>query len=95
MSETYDDWARGHEERGRERGRVEGRAEGRTEQGRSMVLRQASRRFGAETAKQLKGLVEGMGAKELTRVGDAVVDSDTGDELLETAGNGAAQQRSR
>ena len=99
MSETYDDWARGHEERGRERGRaegrVEGRVEGRTEQGRSMVLRQASRRFGAETAKQLKGLVEGMGAKELTRVGDAVVDSDTGDELLETAGNGAAEQRSR
>ena len=107
MSETYDDWARGHEERGRERGRaegraegrvegrVEGRAEGRTEQGRSMVLRLASRRFGAETARELKGLVEGMGAKELTRVGDAVVDSDTGDELLETAGNGAAEQRSR
>ena len=95
MSETYDDWARGHEERGRERGRVEGRAEGRTEQGRSMVLRLASRRFGVETAKQLKGLVEGMGAKELTRVGDAVVDCDTGDELLEAAGSGAAEQRPR
>ncbi len=83
MSETYDDWARGHEERGR------------AEQGRSMVLRQASRRFGAETAKQLEGLVDGMGAKELTRVWDAVVDSDTRDELLEAAGNGAAEQRSR
>ena len=87
MSETYDDWARGHEERGRERGRAE--------QGRSMVLRLASRRFGAETARELKGLVEGMGAEELTRVGDAVVDCDTGDELLEAAGNGAAEQRSQ
>ena len=54
-----------------------------------MVLRQASRRFGAETARQLEVLVQGMGAQELTRVGDAVVDCDTGDELLETAENGA------
>ena len=96
--ETYEDWARGHEQRGWERGRAEGQAEGRkqgreqgrAEQGRSMVLRLASRRFGAETAQQLEGLVEGMGAKELTRVGDAVVDSHTGDELLEVAGNGAS-----
>jgi len=95
--ETYEDWAQGHEQRGwergraegREQGRAEGREQGRAEQGRSMVLRQASRRFGAETAQQLEGLVEGMGAKELARVGDAVVDCDTGDELLETAENGA------
>ncbi len=90
--ETYEDWARGHEQRGWERGRAEGREQGReqgrAEQGRSMVLRQASRRFGAETAQRLEGLVEGMGAKELARVGDAVVDCDTGDELLETAENG-------
>ena len=78
--ETYEDWARGHEQRGLERG---------LEQGRSMVLRQASRRFGAETARQLEGLVKGMGVEELARVGDAVVDCDTGDELLETAENGA------
>jgi len=95
--ETYEDWARGHEQRGWERGRAEGQAEGReqgqAEQGRSMVLRQASRRFGAETARQLEGLVDGMGAKELTRVGDAVVDSHTGDELLEIAGNGASGER--
>ena len=89
--ETYEDWARGHEQRGWERGRAEGRAE----QGRSMVLRLASRRFGAETAQRLEGLVEGMGAKELARVGDAVVDCDTGDELLETAENGAGKRRPR
>ena len=89
--ETYEDWARGHEQRGWERGRAEGRAE----QGRSMVLRLASRRFGAETVQRLEGLVEGMGAKELARVGDAVVDCDTGDELLETAENGAGKRRPR
>ena len=95
MGETYEDWARGHEQRGWERGRAEGQKQGRAEQGRSMVLRQASRRFGAETARQLEVLVEGMGAQELTRLGDAVVDCDTGDELLETAENGAAKRRTR
>ena len=79
MSETYEDWARGHEERGR------------TKERHAMVLRLASRRFGAETAQQLKGLVQGMDAKELGRVGDAVVDCNTGDELLEVAGNGVAK----
>ena len=74
--ETYEDWARGHEERGR------------AKEGRAMVVRLASRRFGAETAQQLEGLVEGMDVKELARVGDAVVDCDTGDELLEAAENG-------
>ena len=80
--ETYEDWARGHEERGR------------AKEGRAMVVRQASRRFGAETAQQLEGLVEGMGVKELARVGDAVVDCDTGDELLEAAENGPKSRSS-
>lgn len=37
----------------------------------------------------MKGLVEGMGANNLARVGDAVVDCDTGDKLLETAKKGS------
>lgn len=86
MSETYDDWARGHEERGMERGMERGRLE----EGRAMVLRLASRRFGADTAGQLERLVEGMGTKELARVGDAVVDCDTGTQLLEAARAAAA-----
>ena len=56
-----------------------------------MLVRLASRRFGAETAKQLAGMVGAMGAEELARVGDAVVDCDTGDELLAVAGNGTTE----
>ena len=74
-------------ERGLEQGLEQGLERGRTE-GRAMLVRLASRRFGAETAKQLVGLVGAMGAEELARVGDAVVDCDTGDELLAVAGNG-------
>ena len=36
-------------------------------------------------------LVRAMSAEELARVGDAVVDCDTGDELLAVAGNGAVK----
>ena len=107
MSETYDDWARGHEqrgwkrgmkrgmERGMKRGMERGLERGRTEERQAMVLRLASRRFGAEMAQQLEGLVEGMGADELARVGDAVVDCDTGDELLEAAGRRVVRRRSQ
>ena len=77
-------------EQGLERGMEQGLERGRTE-GRAMLVRLASRRFGAETAKQLAGLVGGMGVEELARVGDAVVDCDTGDELLAVAGNGATE----
>ena len=37
-------------------------------------------------------LVEPMGPEELMRVGDAVVDSGTGDELLERASNGVSSK---
>ena len=82
MGQTYAEWAESHRQQGLERGRAEGRA---------MLVRLASRRFGAETAQQLAGMVGAMGAEELTRVGDAVVDCDTGDELLAVAGNGATE----
>ena len=82
MGQTYAEWAESHRQRGLEQGRTEGKA---------MLVRLASRRFGAETGKQLAGLVRSMGGEELARVGDAVLDCDTGDELLEVAGNGATE----
>ena len=105
MGQTYAEWAESHRqqgleqgleqgieqglERGIEQGIERGRAEGRA----AMLVRVASRRFGAETAKQLAGLVRAMGAEQLARVGDAVVDSETGEELLAAAGNGATDGR--
>ena len=50
----------------------------------------ANRKFGAETGKRLAELVGSMGPEQLVRVGDAVVDCDTGDDLLAEAANGAS-----
>ena len=50
-----------------------------------MVLRQASRKFGVETAKRLEELVGSMGPEQLVLLADAVVDCDTGDALLAEA----------
>ena len=91
MGQTYAEWAESHRQRGLEQGLERGLERGRTE-GRAMLVRLASRRFGAETGEQLAGLVRAMGAEELARVGDAVLDCDTGDELLEVAGNGATEE---
>ena len=95
MGQTYyEEWVEGHERRGMakgvkkgvKRGKVRGRQEGREE----MVLRLASRKFGAETAERLEGLVGAMGPEQLVQVFDAVVDCETGDELLAEAANGAS-----
>ena len=93
MGQTYQEWAEGHrrrgleegEERGMARGIAQGMARGRGEQGRVMVLRQASRKFGAETAKRLEKLVGSMGPEQLVLLADAVMDCDTGDALLAEA----------
>ena len=77
MGQTYQEWAEGHRRKGRE--------EGREEQGRVLVVHQASRKFGAETAKRLEELVGTMDPEQLVRVGGAVVDCDTGDDLLAEA----------
>ena len=79
MGQTYTEWVESH------------RQQGRTEGGATMLVRMASRRFGAETAEKLAGLVRAMGGEQLARVGDAVVDCDTGDELLAAASNGATE----
>ena len=86
MGQTYyEEWVEGHERRGMARGVARGHRE--------MVLRQASRKFGAETAERLEGLVGAMGLEQLVQVGDAVVDCETGDELLAEAANGASITR--
>ena len=60
--------------RGIERGRADERA---------LLCRQAGRRFGAETAQRLAGLLEGLkAADELAVVGDWIVDCETGADLL-------------
>ena len=88
MGQTYTEWVESTQPQVLERGIKQGIEQGRTES-RAMLVRLASRRFGAETAEKLAGLVRAMGAEQLARVGDAVVDCDTGDELLEAASNGA------
>ena len=74
MAQTFQEW----------------RADAREKGQRHLVVRLASRRFGTVTGERLAELVEPMGAEELMRVGDAVVDSGTGEELLERASNGVS-----
>ena len=82
MGQTYyEQWVEKHEGRGVARG------------SREMVLRLASRKFGAETAERLEGLVGTMAPEQLVKVFDAVVDCDTGDDLLAEAANGASVSR--
>ena len=86
MGQTYAEWAEGHRQRGLEQGLERGRAEGRA----VLLLRQASRRFGAQTARRLEERVRSMSAEQLARVGDAVVECDTADDFLAVAGAGDA-----
>ncbi len=82
MGQTYQEWVEEHTQKGLKQGHEEA--------GRAMVLRLASRKFGAETAERLEGLLHAMGADQLALVGDAVVDCDDGEALLEAATNGAS-----
>ena len=76
------------------RAQAEAQAEARADaRQRRLVVRQASRRFGVGTGERLTELVEPMGAEELERVGDAVVECGTGEELLERASNGVSSSR--
>ena len=67
----------------RHESRVEGYAEGRAEGERSLLLRQAERRFGAGTAERLAVLLSRPGDPDrLAGAGDSIVDCSTGAELL-------------
>ncbi len=68
---------------GRAEGHAEGRAEGRAAQ-RTLLCRQAARRFGAETAARLADLIARKDdPAHLAAVGEWVVTCDSGPELLE------------
>ena len=78
MDEWEQEWFRQGREEGVRRGRDEERA---------LLLRQAARRFGADTAEALGRLLEGVDdADRLAEVGEMIVDCRTGGELLDRAG---------
>ena len=68
----------------RKRARMEGRAEGRA----TMACRLASLKFGAETAERLSQLMEGIADPErIARIGDRIIECETGAELLARVGD--------
>ena len=86
MAEWEQEWFRQGREEGIRQGVRRGREEGRAEE-RALLLRQAARRFGADTAEALAGLLEGMDdADRIAEVGEMIVDCRTGGELLDRAG---------
>ena len=86
MDEWEQEWFRQGREEGIRRGREEGVRRGRDEE-RALLLRQAARRFGADTAEALGRLLEGVDdADRLAEVGEMIVDCRTGGELLDRAG---------
>ena len=79
------DMATLHEARAREweaRWFQQGQAEGR----RVLICRQAARKFDAETADRLSGVLDGLADVErLAEVGEWIIECETGDELLDRA----------
>ena len=79
LEHRMDEWEREWFRQGREEGREAGLAEERT-----LLRRQAARRFGAETAETLGRLLEGVDdADRLAEIGEMIVDCGTGGELLD------------
>ena len=65
------------------RGRAEGRRQGRAEGRATLVCRQARLKFGAETAEGLSKFLKGITDPEwIARIGDRVIECETGAELL-------------
>ena len=73
--------------RGLERGLQQGLQRGRAEEGRALVRRLATRKFGARTAKQLSRVLEEITDPErLAEVADAIIDCDSDAELFARVG---------
>ena len=88
LEHRMDEWEQEWFRQGREAGIRQGVRRGREEE-RALLLRQAARRFGAETAEALGRLLEGVDdANRLAEVGEMIVDCRTGGELLDRAGHG-------
>ena len=77
MKEWTEEWLREGREQGIERGRAEERA---------LLCRQAARKFDAETAERLSGLLDRLTDPEhLAEAGDSIIECGTGAELLARA----------
>ena len=82
FAKRLEGWKEGWRLEGLEQGRTEGLEQGRTERT-TLVIRQVERKFGATTAEQLSGLLDGSPDPErLVRVADWIIDCDTGEELI-------------
>ena len=67
-------------------GRAEGRVQGRAEGTATLVCRQAGRKFGRDTAKQLSTILDGISDPDrIARIGEWVLDCEDGAELLARA----------
>ena len=93
MEQTYEQWVEEQQRTGMAKGVKRGVKQGVARGHREMVLRLASRKFGAETAKRLEELVGVMEPEQLVQVFDAAVECDTGDDLLAEAANGISVVR--
>ncbi len=81
LAERIDEFAERHLERGLEQGRERG-----IEQERALLVRQAARKFGSETADRLAALLAVIDdAERLAGIGEAVIDCADGDALLARA----------
>ena len=77
LAERIDEFAERHLEQGREQG---------LDQERSLLARQAARKFGAETAERFAALLGGIDdAERLAEIGEAVIDCADGAALLARA----------
>ena len=82
MEARLQEWRDSAVEQGVQQGMRQGVHQGQKD----LLRRQAERRFDAETARRLSGLLEGADADHLIDVGDWIVDCASGDELLDRVG---------
>ena len=86
VKEWTEQWFREGREQGLEQGREQGLECGRAEE-RALLCRQAARKFDAETAARLAGLLDRLTDPErLAEVGDWIIECGTGADLLDRAG---------
>ena len=85
MEARLQEWRDSAVEQGVQQGMRQGVQQG-VQRQKDLLRRLAERRFGAETARRLSGLLEGADADRLIDVGDWIVDCASGDELLDRVG---------
>ncbi len=86
LEKNTERWLEGHRRDAFADGRRAGHADGQREalaHERSLLVRQAARRFGADTGRRLESRLRAVRDPDrLDRVGDLIVDSETGEQLL-------------